>query len=111
MKLIKSLKPYAFLLILLVLFTIGQVAANLELPDYTAQIINKGIIGGEQEMILPTGIKMLIVALIGGVCTVIAGYLSAKVGTGVARDLRKDVFEKVESFSLSEMNTLSLIHI
>lgn len=107
MKLIKSLKPYAFLLILLVLFTIGQVAANLELPDYTAQIINKGIIGGEQEMILPTGIKMLIVALIGGVCTVIAGYLSAKVGTGVARDLRKDVFEKVESFSLSEMNTFT----
>lgn len=107
MKLIKSLKPYAFLLILLVFFTIGQVAANLELPDYTAQIINEGIIGGEQEMILPTGIKMLVIALIGGVCTVIAGYLSAKVGTGAARDIRKDVFEKVENFSLSEMNTFT----
>lgn len=107
MKLIKFLKPYVFFLVLLILFTLGQVAANLELPDYTAQIINNGIIGGEQEIILPIGVKMLFVALIGGVCTVIAGYLSAKVGTGMARGLRKDIFEKVESFSLSEINTFT----
>ena len=55
---------------------------------------------------------MLLVTLLGTICTIGSSFLSAKVGIGFSRDLRKKVFEKVESFSLTEVNeigTASLI--
>ncbi len=62
--------------------------------------------------ILRTGLLMLLIALAGGVATVLVGYLAAKVSAGVARNLRGDVFKKVESFSnreFDEYSTASLI--
>lgn len=107
MKLVKHLKPYILMLFLLVIFTGVQVATTLELPDFTAKIINEGIVGGDQSIILPTGLEMLGVSLIGGLATVAAGYLAARIGTGFARDLRESLFTKVETFSLAEINQLS----
>lgn len=107
MKVIKFLKPYTISIILLVTFTLGQVAASLELPDYTAKIINDGVITGNQDTILSIGLKMLGISLLGGLCTVITGYLAAKVGTGFARDIRSAIFSKVENFSLAEINRFS----
>jgi len=43
-KLIKYLKPYIWLILILAVFTYLQVMANLKLPDYTAKIVNEGII-------------------------------------------------------------------
>ncbi len=107
MKLIAFLKPYTFLIILLIAFTLGQVAATLELPDFTAKIINEGIVGGNQSVILPTGLEMLLITFLGGLCTVVAGFLAARIGTGYARDLREALFTKVESFSLAEIKDFS----
>lgn len=87
--------------------TLAQVAATLKLPDYTAEIINLGVIGEDQGLIISTGGKMLAVALLGGICTVIAGYMAARVGTGFSRDIRTAIFAKVENFSLAEINQFS----
>lgn len=107
MKILKYIKPYLVPLVLLIVFTVGQVAANLELPDYTAKIINEGVIGSNQDIIISTGGEMLIVALLGGLCAIIAGYLAARIGSGFARDLREGIFTKVENFSLTEINKFS----
>ena len=50
---------------------------------------------------------MLLLTLLSGVCTIAVGYLSAKTAAGAARDIRRDVFRKVESFSSAEFNTFS----
>ena len=50
---------------------------------------------------------MLLFTLLAGVCTVIVGYLSARTAAGMARDLRRDVFKKVESFSSTEFDKFS----
>lgn len=66
----------------------------------------------QTNYILRTGAVMLIVTLLAAVCTITVGYLSAKVAAGVGRDLRGDVFRKVESFSGAEFDkfpTASLI--
>ncbi|MGD9676735.1 MAG: ABC transporter ATP-binding protein [Vulcanibacillus sp.] len=57
--------------------------------------------------IIKIGLIMLLIALIGGVATVFVGLLSARIATGVARNLRKDVFSKVESFSNNEFDKFS----
>ena len=61
----------------------------------------------QTQYILTSGLKMLGIALIGSLAAMTAAFLSSKVGAGVARDLRKAVFEKVESFSNTEFNKFS----
>jgi ATP-binding cassette subfamily B multidrug efflux pump len=50
---------------------------------------------------------MLLLTLASGVCTIIVGYLSAKIAAGMARDIRRDVFKKVESYSNTEFDKFS----
>lgn len=107
-KIAKYLKPYTFQLIAILGFVFGQVMADLQLPDYMAKIINKGIIAGNNNFILITGLKMLFVSLLGAVCTVVIGYLAAKIATGYSMDLRENVFRKVEQFSLAELDQFSI---
>lgn len=107
MKLLKYLKPYIWLIIPLVILTYLQVMANLQLPDYMAKIINNGIIGEDMNSIYKNGGIMLLITLGGGIAAVGVGYLASRVATGLARDLRRKVFEKVESFSIAEFNNFS----
>jgi ATP-binding cassette subfamily B multidrug efflux pump len=50
---------------------------------------------------------MLLLTILAMACTIGVGYLSAKIATGMSRDMRKDIFEKVEKFSSSEFDTFS----
>lgn len=61
----------------------------------------------QTQYILTSGLKMLGIALIGSIAAMISAFFSSRVGAGVARDLRKAVFEKVESFSNTEFNKFS----
>lgn len=57
--------------------------------------------------ILRIGMLMLLIALLGGIATILVGLLSSKIATGVARNLRMDLFNKVESFSNNELDKFS----
>lgn len=57
----------------------------------------------QQEYIIKTGFKMIGLALLIALTAIGVGYFSSKIGTGFSRDLRFDVFKKVESFSTVEM--------
>jgi ATP-binding cassette subfamily B protein len=57
--------------------------------------------------IIRVGGVMLIIALLGGVATILVSLISSRIAAGVARNLRKDAFEKIESFSSSEFNKFS----
>lgn len=61
----------------------------------------------QTRYIFASGLKMLGIALLGSVAAMLAAFLSSRVGSGVARNLRKAVFEKVESFSNSEFDKFS----
>jgi len=88
--------------------TYVQAMASLQLPDYMAKIVNNGIVAENQSVIWSTGLQMLLVTAIGAVCTIGVGYLAAKIGTGFSKTVRKEVFSKVESFSLTEFNKFSI---
>ena len=61
----------------------------------------------QNNYILRVGGIMLVLTLLSGITTIVVGYLSAKVAAGVARDLRHDLFRKVEGFSSAEFNQFS----
>ncbi len=61
----------------------------------------------QTNYIIHTGVLMLLVSLLSITCTVVVGFLAAKTAAGSARDIRKDVFQKVESFSNTEFDKFS----
>jgi len=61
----------------------------------------------QNSYILSIGGRMLAIALLGGVATVLVSLLSSRIAAGTARDLRKAVFHKIESFSNSEFDKFS----
>ncbi len=61
----------------------------------------------QMNYIFKLGIQMLGIALLSAAAAICAGYLSSRVGSGVARNLRRGIFSKVESFSNAEMNKFS----
>jgi len=111
-KILKYFTPYIWPFILMVIFIFFQSSATLTLPNYMAKIINEGIISKNTEVIFRSGLIMIFVAIVGSLAAVAVGYLSSRIGTGFARNLREAVFTKVENFSLVEFDkflTSSLI--
>ena len=112
LKLFKGLKPYWLSVVGVLGLVFISTMTDLSLPDLMSDIVDTGIVKGDIPYILGRGGLMLLVALLGTACTIGRSFLSARVGMGFSRDLRKKVFEKVESFSLTEINevgTASLI--
>lgn len=84
---------------------IVQAAAGAVQEEYEALGLNTERL--QINYILRVGSIMLLLTLLSGGCTIAVGYLSAKTAAGLARDLRHDVFRRVESFSSAEFNTFS----
>jgi len=106
-KLLPYLKPYLFQILIITILVSIQVTTDLALPDYLADIINKGIILQDNEILKTIGIEMIGVTMIGAIATVLVGFLASKVSTGVGRDIRKGIFTKIQSFSSTEFDKFS----
>lgn len=109
-KLIKYLRKIDILFFVgIVALIFCQVALELMLPDYMSQIVNMLTSGEEIQIqsILIIGGKMLGFSLGSVVCNVFVGLLLNTVGSNLSKNLRSKVFEKVEGFSMTEMNKFS----
>ncbi len=108
-KLLKKLKPKQWLYILFcVALIVLQVYLDLKLPDYMASITK--IVQTEGSLIkdvLGEGAKMLICAFGSLLSAVVVSYFVTKVASTFSRDLRKDIFGKVLSFSMEEIKNFS----
>jgi ATP-binding cassette subfamily B protein len=98
------LKPYWKQIVVVVLLVFVQSIANLILPSLNARIINNGVARGDTAYIVRMGGIMLGVALLTGVTAVAAVYWASKTAMSVGRDVRGDLFRKVQSFSQLEIN-------
>ncbi len=84
---------------------INQMAVAVVKAEYEALRMDLSKL--QSDYILRTGGMMLLISLLGGACTVATGYLAGRTAAGVARDIRRDVFKKVESFSSTEFDKFS----
>ena len=101
------MKRYYLWLIVAVVMLFIQAMCDLALPDYMSDIVNDGVMGGSIPIIAKYGLKMIGVTLLGTVVSVFVGYLAANVAAKVSRDMRKDVYKKVELFSNAEFDKFS----
>ena len=85
---------------------------ELGLPFLLADLINQGLYYNDTALVLRLGGLMLLLAIVSVCSTLLNSYFSAKISAGVSRSLRRQIFDKIESFSLSETDqfgTASLI--
>jgi ATP-binding cassette subfamily B protein len=137
LKLARYLKPYTWLCLLVVLFVLIQVACTLRLPREMSDIVNYGIIQRgipgnmqtdasvaaqvaeavrtagasitdlQRSYFMEKGALMLAITLVAGCAAVCAGFFASRISAAVARDLRRDIFSKIENFSLTEFDRFS----
>ena len=85
-----------------------RVELDLALPEYMSEIISLITIpGSTMSQVWSVGLKMVGISLASLLCTAVATFLSARIASGFGAILRKKVFDKVESFSLEEINKFS----
>lgn len=82
-----------------------QAAVQFVKEEYEAIQLDTAVL--QRSYIIRTGGAMLLVSLLAAACTVVVGFLGARIGSGLARDLRKRVFRKVEDFSNAEFDKFS----
>ena len=99
------LRPYAWQVGLVMVLLLVQSIGNLYLPTLNGDIINDGIVKGDNDFIIGTGLFMLAVTLALSVASVLAVYWGAMAAMGFGRDVRSAIFRKVESFSQVEVNS------
>jgi ATP-binding cassette subfamily B protein len=106
LRLYKFLKPFTISVIGVIIFVACQAIGDLYLPTLMSDIINDGVMQGDTSKIFHTGGIMILVALGGVICSILASLLSARSAAGLGEIIRNKVFRKVESFSLHEFDKL-----
>jgi ATP-binding cassette subfamily B protein len=106
LKLFRYFKPYLASIIAILILVFLQTQSDLYLPSLMSDIINKGVMNGDTASIWQTGGWMLLFAGAGTLCSLLAGFLSAKSAMGFGRDVRNKVFRRVESYSLHEFDKI-----
>ncbi|WP_427131862.1 ABC transporter ATP-binding protein [Pseudarthrobacter sp. S9] len=99
----RLLSAHKLTVVAIVLLQLVQTTANLLLPTLNAAIIDDGIVLGNTGEILRLGAWMAGIAAVQVVAAIAAGYLGAVVAMDLGRQLREELFAKVQSLSSQEV--------
>lgn len=101
-KLSKYLKPYALFAVLTPLSMVGEVLGDLLQPKLMSKIVDDGVLGQDMDLIIRTGLLMLLVLIGGGACGIVASAFGGIASQSFSRDLRVDVFKRVMGLSFEQ---------
>ncbi|MFC0675103.1 ABC transporter ATP-binding protein [Brachybacterium hainanense] len=101
---LSSLRRYRLAVAAVVVFQIIGVIASLYLPTLNADIIDDGVAQGDIDAIWRLGSFMLLVAFGNILAVIAANYFAARSAMGAGRDMRAEVFERVQGFTTQRMH-------
>ncbi|MFV0551669.1 MAG: ABC transporter ATP-binding protein [Anaerorhabdus sp.] len=107
LRVFKELGRFKIGIILIVITVIGNVVASLALPAYLSTIINTSIPNKDIGQIVSIGGTMLNFVLLGAVCSIATGYFASKISMGIGKNMRSNVFKKIQYFSQTEFDRFS----
>ena len=105
-KLASYLKRYTKESILAPLFKLLEVVFDLMVPWVVARMINIGVAGNDRGYMVRCFLLLILMALLGLAASITAQFFAAKASTGFAADLRQAVFDHIQGFSFTELDTL-----
>lgn len=101
------IKEYKAASIATPIFMILEVIMETAIPVLMASIIDKGVEAGNMKHIYTVGAMMVVVAALGLLFGVLGGKYGAKASTGFARNLRKAMYENIQTFAFSNIDKFS----
>jgi ATP-binding cassette subfamily B protein len=107
LKLFRLLKPYRGYVAIVLVLALAQSIGFLLLPRLMSDIVDKGIVRGDQGAILRTGGLMLLMSVLATLCAITGSFYSSKVATGFGRILRNAIFARAEHFSIHQFDRFS----
>ena len=96
-------RPTVFTLLCMV----GEVAIEVLIPFYTADLINEVKAGAALDDIVRAGLILVLMALVSLGCGAAGGYFGSRASAGFARNVRHDVFTRVQDFSFENIDRFS----
>lgn len=102
------MKRHKFLLFLNLLAVFSFVAVELGIPTITGAMIDKGIMLNDSEFLKNQGIILGVLAVIGGLGSVLMSYTSSRIANNMTLDMRNDMFQKTQELSHKEYNELGI---
>lgn len=106
-RLLQSVREYKRPTIITLIFIIGEVIIEVLIPFITANLVNKIKAGAEVSQIMQTGALLAALAILSLACGAVAGYTCAKASAGFAKNLRHDVFHKIQTYSFENIDKFS----
>ena len=104
LKLFRLIKPYRGYVAIVLVLALAQSIGFLLLPRLMSDIVDKGIVKGDQRAILEIGGLMLLMSIVATLCAIAGSFFSSKVATGFGRILRGAIFARVEHFSIHQFD-------
>ncbi|HEY9424224.1 MAG TPA: ABC transporter permease, partial [Microterricola sp.] len=101
---LRHAKPYKAWIAAVVVLQLISTMAALYLPSLNAQIIDTGIATGDTDFIWSTGMTMLMVCFVQVFAAIGGIYFGARTAMAIGRDLRRDVYRKVDSLGALELS-------
>ena len=111
-KLMKSIREYKKDSILTPVCVAVEVILETIIPLLMANLIDDGVYGGEMNLVYKIGLELILCAVLSLVFGVLSGNFAAKASSGFAKNLRKDLYYKVQDFSfinIDKFSTSSLV--
>ena len=105
--LLAQVKEYKTASLMTPLFMIGEVICEMVIPVLMGRIVDIGIGGSDMNYIVRTGIFMLVVALMGLLFGILGGVFGAKASAGFAKNLRKAMYDNIQTFSFASIDKFS----
>ncbi|MGF1372634.1 ABC transporter ATP-binding protein [Streptococcus infantarius] len=109
MKLIWTyLKRYPKWLVLDVIGALTFVVVNLGLPTALARMIDQGVTVGNKDKVYFWALVMLVVIILGMIGRVILAYAAGKITTNMIKDMRNDMYDKLQQYSHQEYEQIGV---
>ena len=105
--LLKNVGEFKFPSIMTPMCMIGEVICEMIIPVLMGRIVDIGIGGSDMGYIVRTGLIMLGVALMGLAFGILGGVFGAKASAGFARNLRKSMYDNIQTFSFASIDKFS----
>jgi len=106
-KLVGSLREYKNVTLVTLLLMVGEVFFEVLIPFITADMVNDIKAGAPMSGVLKTGLLLLAMALLSLTCGGLGGFTCAKASSGFGKNLRRDIFTRVQSFSFENIDRFS----
>ena len=104
---LKQLKEFKLPSVLTPLCMIGEVICEMVIPILMAKIVDDGIYGNNMGVIFRIGGMMIVIAILGLIAGLGGAYYGSKASTGLARNLRKAMFDNIQTFSFANIDKFS----